>query len=87
MVGDDNDFIFIPNFGVLTKLFFENADGSGTTDVVRHKGVDIYPDVFAGPDVRAVGCTGEDFFSESHWMGNFNGGGGGCASGRGYRAG
>ena len=48
MVGDDDDFLAVPDLGVLAEVLLEDADGAGAADVVRHEDVDIDPDIVAG---------------------------------------
>ena len=66
VVGDDDDFVFVPDLGVAAELFVEDADGAGAADVVGHEDVDVDPDVVAGGDVGFAGVFGEDFFGEGH---------------------
>ena len=66
MVGDDDDFVFVPDFGGLAELAFENADGARPANVVRHEHVGIHPDVVTGLHARFAGGPGENFFRQSH---------------------
>ena len=66
VVGDDDDFVFIPDFGILAELALENADGSRAADVVSHEDVGIDPDIVAGLNFWFARGTGKDFFSECH---------------------
>ena len=66
MVGDDDDFIFVPDFGVLAELAFEHADGSRPANVVRHEHVGVDPDVVARRDFRFARSPREQFFRQCH---------------------
>ena len=66
VVGNNNDFIGVPDFGVGAELLFEDADSAGATDVVGHEDVDVNPDVIAGPDGFFAGMCGEDLFGNGH---------------------
>jgi len=66
MVGDDDNFIFVPHFCGLAELTFEHADRARPANVVRHQYVGADPDIVAGLDVRLAGSPREQFFSQSH---------------------
>ena len=65
VVGNDDDFIFVPDFGVLAELAFEYADGSRPADVVRHEHVGVDPDIIAGLDFGLARRRGRGFFQVS----------------------
>jgi hypothetical protein len=56
----------VPNFGVLSKLALEHADGSRPAHVVRHENIDIDPNIVPGFDVRLAAGACEQFFGQSH---------------------
>jgi hypothetical protein len=66
VVGDDDDFVFVPDFGGLAELAFEHADGARPANVVRHEHVGVHPDVVAGLHARFAGGAGEQFFRQCH---------------------
>ena len=66
MVGDDDDFVFVPDLRVLAELAFEHADGARPANVVRHEHVGVHPDVVAGLHARLAGGARENFFRQSH---------------------
>ena len=48
MVGDDDDFVFVPDLRGLAEFAFEHADGARPANVVRHEHVGVHPDVVTG---------------------------------------
>ena len=66
VVGDDDDFVFVPDFGGLAELAFEHADGARPANIVRHEHVGADPDVVTGLHTRFAGGAGENFFRQSH---------------------
>ena len=67
VVGDDDDAVFVPDFGVLAEFAFEHANGPRPADVVRHEDVGVDPNVIAGLDFWFTRGAGEDFFCECHF--------------------
>jgi len=66
VVGDDDDFVFVPDLGGLAELAFEDADGARPANVMRHEHIGIHPDVVAGLHARLAGGAGENFLRQSH---------------------
>src|SRR6185369_1505324 len=66
MVGDDDHFITIPDFGGLAEFAFEDANGARPANVVSHEDIGLDPDVVSGLDAGLAGCAREYFFSERH---------------------
>jgi hypothetical protein len=48
VVGDDDDFGFVPDFGGRAELALEHADRAGAADIVRHEHVHVDPDIVTG---------------------------------------
>ncbi len=63
VVGDDDDFVAVPDFGVFAEFALENAYGSRSAYVVRHEDVGLGPNIVAGLDLGFAGSAGEYFFS------------------------
>ena len=66
MVGNDDDTVAVPNFGVFAKFPLKNADGARSADVVSHQYVGLDPDVVAGFNAAFAGRTSEDFLCKCH---------------------
>src|ERR1035437_8580504 len=66
MVGDDDNFVFVPNFRVLAKFAFEHADGARPANVMCHEHVRVHPDVVAGLDFGIASRARENFFRQRH---------------------
>ena len=74
MIGDDDDFLAVPDLGVAAELPVEHTDGAGAANVVGEEDVGADPDVVAGLDTRPAAGTGEDGFGEGHYnIGNKGG--------------
>src|SRR5206468_2592269 len=65
-VGDDDDLVAVPDLGVLAEVLLEDADGPGAADVVRHKHVDVDPDIVVRLNTVTAGVACEDFFGQGH---------------------
>src|ERR1019366_6151411 len=50
VIGNDDDFLAVPDLGVLAEVMLEDADGAWAAHVVGHEDVRIDPDVVAGND-------------------------------------
>ena len=48
VVGDDHDFVPVPDFGGLAKLAFEHANGARAANVVGHQHIGVDPYIIAG---------------------------------------
>ena len=70
VVGYDGYSRGVPDSGVLAELFFEDADGAGAADIVRHQHLDLTPHVLAGRDLAFTGVGGEDFLGHGHLAGH-----------------
>ena len=66
VVGDDDDFVFVPDFGVLTELALEDADGAGAANVVGHEDVSFNPNILTGSDAGFSGRARKNFLSQRH---------------------
>ena len=66
MVGDDDNFVFVPDFRGLAELAFEHADGARPANVVRHEHVGVHPDVVARLDFGFASRSRENFFCQRH---------------------
>src|SRR5262249_6596174 len=57
VIGNDDDFAFVPDLGVLAEVLFEDTDGAGAAYIVGHEDIRIDPDVVARPDLFLTGIA------------------------------
>ena len=86
MVGDDDDFVAIPDLGGLAEFALEDADGAGAADVVGEKDVGLDPHIFAGFHMALAAGAGEQFFGQRHREGERSAKGTHCHPSRGIFA-
>jgi hypothetical protein len=66
MIGNDDDLVAVPNFGVFAELLLEHADRARPANVMRHEDVGIHPDVVARLHTLPAGVAGQDAFGHGH---------------------
>ncbi len=66
MIGNNDDLLLVPDFGVPAELALEDADRARTANIVRHQEIHVYPHVITRFDARFAAGTREDFFGQSH---------------------
>src|ERR1051325_4007967 len=66
VIGNDDDFVAVPDFGVFAEFAFEHADGPRAANIVGHQHIGSDPHVFAGFNARLAGRAGQNFLSQRH---------------------
>jgi hypothetical protein len=66
VIGNDHNFVTVPDLGIFAEVLFENPDRTRPTHIVCHQYIDIYPNVVAGLNGIAPGMASENLFGQGH---------------------
>src|ERR1017187_5949439 len=67
VIGNDDNLLAVPHFGVGAELALEHADGARAAHVMGHENVYVHPDIIAGLHRFLARRAGHDFFCKCHY--------------------
>src|SRR5438445_9552046 len=66
VVGNNDDFVLVPDLRALSEFALEHADRSGSANVVGHENVRFDPNIISSPNPALARGASQYFFSQCH---------------------